>query len=96
MQELGVDGSQMVKLGYAADGFPIYYKYGYDQNGDIVEMESGYALKSGSRGGDGKSAPDGTYDGTYFQDYEYLSELSERDKCSGRVGRTPESDQEYY
>lgn len=94
--ELGADGTEMVKVGYAADGFPIYYKYGYDQNGSIVAHESGYSLKLGDRPGDGKTAPDGTYNGRYFNDYEYLVGISELDACNGRWGKTPESDEEYY
>jgi hypothetical protein len=96
LESLNVDGSEMVKIGYAADGFPIYYKYGYSNSGELVELKSGFKLKSGNRPGDGKSAPDGTYDGTYFQDYEYDSKLSSLDECNGRFGKTPESENEYY
>jgi hypothetical protein len=96
LDEIGVDGSQMIKIGYAADGYPIYYKYGYDSEGEIIELSSAYALKEGNRPGDGKSAPEGPYDGTYFQDYEYQDGLSELDECNGRVGKTPESQSEYY
>lgn len=96
LEELGVDGSEMIKLGYAADGYPIYYKFGYNDSGGLQAFESGYALKEGERPGDGVNAPNGMYDGTYFQDYEYRSELSELDACNGRTGRTPESDSEYY
>ncbi len=95
--DLGIDGSEMIKVGYAADGFPIYYKYGYDDGGtNIITLESGYQLKEGARPGDGATAPDGCYDGTYFQDYEYVSGNSLLDECNGRFGRTPESDNEYY
>ena len=86
----------MVKIGYAADGYPIYYKYGYNEDGEIVVLESSYALKEGERPGNGKTEPDGSYDGTYFQDYEYVQDLSELDECNGRVGKTPESESEYY
>ena len=67
-------------------GFPIYYKYGYNEDGKLMEYSSGYALKQGERPGDGKTAPNGKYDGTYFQDYEYIEELSELDECNGRWG----------
>lgn len=96
LAELEVDGSSMQKVGYAADGFPIYYKYGYDSNGNIVAHESGYALKKGTRKGDGKTAPSGDYNGRYFNDYEYLANQSELDECNGRWGKTPESENEYY
>ena len=88
--------TEMVKLGYAADGFPIYYKYGYDTNGVLVEFESGYRLKEGSRPGDGVSAPEGCYDGLYFQDYEYVAGISALDQANGRMGKTPESEHKYY
>ncbi|HPF10469.1 MAG TPA: YHYH protein [Flavobacteriaceae bacterium] len=97
VSDLGIDGTEMVKVGYAADGFPIYYKYGYDASGSsIIELTSGYRLIDGSRPGDGISAPDGCYDGTYFQDYEYVDGLSLLDACNGRFGKTPESNNEYY
>ncbi|MDX2360598.1 MAG: YHYH protein [Crocinitomicaceae bacterium] len=96
LQDLGVDGSKMVKIGYAADGFPIYYKYGMDSNGEIKELKSAYDLKAGERSGDGKTAPNGKYDGTYFQDYEYVEGLSTLDECNGVWGRTPDNENEYY
>lgn len=98
LDDLGTaDGTEMIKVGYAADGFPIYYKYGFADNGTtIVAHESGYQLKTTERGGDGLSAPDGCPDGYYFQDYEYVSGISNLDECNGRYGKTPESDNEYY
>lgn len=92
-----IDGSQMVKIGYAGDGFPIYYKYGFADDGTtIIALESGYQLKTRERGGDGNSAPDGCPDGLYFQDYEYVDGISTLDACNGRTGKTPESNSEYY
>ncbi|MGB3182970.1 MAG: YHYH protein [Cyclobacteriaceae bacterium] len=92
------DGSRhSVLYGYAADGFPIYYKYGYtdkdDNSSTIKELKSGYQLKSGSRTGTGTAGtdyPDGNYDGTYIQDYEYVQGLGDLDECNGRYGVTPE------
>ena len=41
----------------AADGFPMYYKFGYksamDSNSAIVQLKSSYVLKTGERTGDG-------------------------------------------
>ncbi|UOY07041.1 YHYH protein [Muricauda sp. SCSIO 64092] len=94
---LNVNGTEMVKIGYAADGFPIYYKYVYDSDGvTLVALESGYQLKTEPRGGDGLSAPDGCPDGYYFQDYEYMDGSSTLDACNGRFGKTPEAEDEYY
>ncbi|PIB34717.1 hypothetical protein BFP72_04485 [Reichenbachiella sp. 5M10] len=92
------DGSQHSTIyGFAGDGFPIYYKYGYvDQQtttSGIKELVSSYRLKSGSRSDDGVAGtdyPDGSYDGTYIQDYEYVSGLGDLDECNGRWGITPE------
>lgn len=90
--------------GFAADGFPIYYKYGYTDENDassaIKELKSSYQLKSGSRTGTGVSGedyPDGTHDGTYIQDFEYVNGLGDLDECNGRTGVTPEyPDGTYY
>lgn len=87
-------GSHSTIIGFAADGFPIYYKYAYTDANDatsaIKELTSSYRLKTGTRGGDGVSAPDGTYDGTYTQDYEYVANSGDLDECNGRFGKTPE------
>jgi hypothetical protein len=83
-------------IGYAADGFPIYYKYVYsdpqDANSQVVELNSCFELKSGTRPGNGITAPDGSYDGTYVEDYEFNEQLSgcELDRCNGRFAVTPE------
>ncbi|MDG1823136.1 MAG: YHYH protein [Flavobacteriaceae bacterium] len=92
----GQTPTTMIKLGYAADGFPIYYKYGYDDSDNLVAMESGFRLKEGSRPGNGVSAPDGCYDGLYFQDYEYVAGVSPLDQANGKTGKTPEAASEYY
>lgn len=92
----GQTPTSMIKLGYAADGFPIYYKYGYGSDGNLEVLESGYRLKEGSRPGDGITAPNGCYDGLYFQDYEYVSGISTLDEANGRIGKTPDANSEYY
>lgn len=90
---LGIDGTSHSSIvGYAADGYPIYYKYGYansDGTGGITTFDSGYQLKSGTRGGDGVTAPDGNYDGTYVEDYEFTV-ATKLDECNGRFGVTPD------
>lgn len=81
-------------LGYAADGFPIYYKYGYsdpnDMTSSIVALTSSYSIKEGCRPGNGVSAPDGGYDGTYVADYEYVEGTGDLDQCNGRWSKTPD------
>lgn len=91
---LNVTGNKMVHIGYAADGFPIYYKYAYDNASDstsgIRVMKPSYQLKSGKRSGDGKTAPCGSYDGVYSNDYEFDASIGDLDKANGRTGVTPE------
>lgn len=81
-------------VGYAADGFPIYYKYLYTEPNNsesgVSAFNSSYSLREGERNGDGVTAPSGAYDGQYYEDYEYLPSLSELDECGGRFGVTPE------
>lgn len=79
---LNANGSQPIQIGWAADGYPIYYKYG-NKGGSVSELISSYQLKNQERGGDGVSAPDGCPDGTYTQDYEYVAGLGDLDECNG-------------
>ena len=93
--DLGVDGSTHSPLmGYAADGFPIYYKYLYtdamNASSGITGFQSDYQMLTGNRPGDGITAPNGIYDGTYIQDYQQIPSQSELDECGGRYGVTPE------
>lgn len=94
---LGGRGEKMLLLGYAADGFPIYNQYAYDEADDpdsgIRTMRSSYRLKRGTR----PSGPRGRYDGTFVEDYEYVAETGDLDECNGRTGVTPEyPDGTYY
>jgi len=84
----------MTLIGYAADGFPIYYKYAYtdasNSSSAVIEMTSSYQLKAGNRPGDGVTAPCDVYNGVYSNDYEYVSGLGDLDQANGRTGVTPE------
>lgn len=81
-------------VGWAADGFPIYYKMGYkdpmNSKSEVIELKSSYSLKKGERPGDGVSAPDGVYTGKYVRDYAYQEHYGDLDECNGRTGVTPE------
>jgi hypothetical protein len=95
VNDLGIDGSDHSPIvGYAADGFPIYYKYVFsDETDDLSSIEtasSGYTLRSGTRGGDDLTAPSGNYDGNYYEDYEYSAASTILDECNGRTGVTPD------
>ena len=73
----------MEQIGWAADGFPIYY----DSN-----ARSGYRKKSGVR----PSGPGGSYDGSFTQDYEYVSHSGGLDECNGQFSMTPEFPEGIY
>lgn len=79
-----------VLIGYAADGFPIYGPYGYkdanDAKSGMKKLSSSYRIRGGTR----PNGPGGTYDGTFVQDYEYVSKRGDLDNCNGRTGVTPE------
>jgi hypothetical protein len=85
---------KMTLIGYAADGFPIYYQYGHaiasDSASAIVRLTSSYQLKTGERPGNGRSAPCGLYDGVYSNDYEFVPGLGDLDEANGRTGVTLE------
>ena len=60
-------------VGWAADGFEIHYV------GD--QAQSSYQLKAGIR----SSAPGGSHDGTYVQDWAYVSRSGNLDECNGAM-----------
>ena len=70
-------------IGWAADGFPILYKFGPDTDGNIKEMHPSYQLKAGVRPGDNVTEPCGAYNGKYTADYEYLCGKGDLDECNG-------------
>ncbi len=91
------DDKQMLLVGYAADGFPIYGPMAHQdaENPDspLVKMTPSYRLKPGSR----RSGPGGRYDGTFGKDFEYVEGVGTLDESNGRHGVTPEyPDGTYY
>jgi len=94
LNSLNASSSTMTLIGYAADGFPIYYKYAYslanNSSSDLSIMTSSYQLKSGNRPGDGITSPCDTFNGIYSNDYEYVYGLGTLDEANGRNGVTPE------
>lgn len=85
-------GAHSPLIGWAADGFPIYAVYGYDDprdaNSPVKALRSSFRLKSGDR--PGGNAPGGKYDGTFVKDYEYFEGAGDLDECNGRFTITPE------
>ena len=80
-------------VGWAADGFPIYCQYGYqdpqDPQSKIIQLRSSYGLRDGMRLG-APDGPGGTYDGTFVRDYQYDEGIGDLDECNGRFCKTPE------
>ncbi|MEM6319508.1 MAG: sulfatase-like hydrolase/transferase [Bacteroidota bacterium] len=72
-----------VQIGWASDGFPILYRFGPNAEGNLVELQPSYQIKSGERAGDGITAPCGEYNGKYTNDYEYIAGLGDLDECNG-------------
>ena len=84
-EALYVDNNSEVSsvIGFAADGFPIFGSF-IDDNGTVRSVRSSYQLITGSRPmGDGQ--PSGEYDGTFRDDYEYVSGSGDLDECNGRT-----------
>jgi hypothetical protein len=80
-------------IGWAADGFPVYYAFGYQQADDpkssVVKLTTSFRLKQGQRPS-GSAGPGGRYDGAFIQDYEYALGTGDLDECNGRFCVTPE------
>ena len=80
-------------VGWAADGFPIYARFGYsdpqDPKSAIVELHSSYRLKQGDRPAP-PDGPGGAYDGAFLNDYELVARSGDLDECNGRTCVTPE------
>jgi YHYH protein len=95
----GEDGTKMLLIGWAADGFPIYASYGHqnpkDATSPLIKVRSSYQLKNGKRPG-GSRSPSGDHDGTFTADYEYVAASGDLDECNGRFGITPEYPQGIY
>jgi hypothetical protein len=76
-------------VAYAADGFPVVARYGYqdpdDAGSELILAESSYALKQGTR----PDGPGGAYDGTFTADWEYVDGFGDLDECNGRFGVLP-------
>lgn len=93
LERLSGGGSRMTLLGWAADGYPIYGKWGHKDpksaSSAAVALRSSYRLKKGRRpSADGQ--PGGTYDGVFVEDFEYVAGSGDLDECGGRFGVTPE------
>lgn len=75
--------TEPIQIGWAADGFPIVYRYAPDGFGGLALLQPSYRIKEGLRPGDGVYAPCGEYNGKYTRDYEYVDGLGDLDECNG-------------
>jgi YHYH protein len=88
-------GTSMKIVGWAADGYPIYYKYGYtsamDATSALKKLVGNY--KPNSAATSSALRPSATVFplGTFKNDWAYsASNGGDLDECNGRTGVTPE------
>ncbi len=88
----GGSSDKMTIIGWAADGFPIYARYGYsiadDASSAIKTITGSYQLVTNASSS--RPSTDIYPLGTFAQDWEYVAGSGDLDECNGRVGVTPE------
>ena len=100
------DKEGMTLVGWAADGFPVYARYGFsianDSSSQIKGLKPSYKLKSDPDPnrpstltsiigpGGGNNLNVPIPMGAFTQDYEYVEGHGDLDRCNGRFGVTPE------
>lgn len=91
--------SDMILIGWAFDGYPIYWRYGYadamDPQQGMVEMTSSWELRSVREKSEpvAPTPPVAQFElGSFKQDYIYnnTAPAGTLDECNGRYGVTPE------
>jgi len=91
-------GEEMAMIGWAADGFPVYARYGYPgasmMIGQLKLMRPSYRIKQVPDSGRPSVAI--VPMGVFTQDWEYAEGLGNLDQCNGRFGITPEFPQGIY
>lgn len=92
LDKLSQEHPAVTLIGWAADGFPIYSRWGYSDavngKGPLKKIKPSFQLKKGER--PTNPGPGGKYDGTFVADYEYVPDSGDLDECNGRFGPTPE------
>ena len=88
----GGDSTTVTLIGWAADGFPIYARYGYsdanDATSEIKAMTGSYELADTIS--ESRPSVDIYSLGTFAQDWAYVENSGDLDECNGRFGVTPE------
>ena len=94
----GGNSSTMTLIAWAADGFPIYARYGYsiaeDATSALKVITGSYQLVTNV-----SASRPSTNDlplGTFQQDWEYVAGSGDLDECNGRFGVTPEFPEGIY
>ena len=91
-------GREMGLIGWAADGFPVYARYGYSKSGIMNSalklMEPSYRLKASPDAG--RPGVEMVPMGAFTQDWEYVAGLGDLDECNGRFGVTPQFPEGIY
>ncbi|MBQ4862802.1 YHYH protein [Pseudoalteromonas sp. MMG013] len=88
----GGSETTMTLIGWAADGFPIYARYGYtdanDSSSSLKTLQGSYELITNIS----STRPSvDTYPlGTFAEDWVYVAGSGDLDECNGREGVTPE------
>lgn len=88
----GGNSTTMTLIGWAADGFPIYARYGYtvadDASSVLKEITGSYGFVDTIS--ENRPSTDIYPLGTFNQDWEYKEGQGDLDECNGRYGVTPE------
>lgn len=94
----GGNNSTITLIAWAADGFPIYARYGYsiasDASSAIKAMSGSYQLLDTPLAS--RPSADTYALGTFKEDWEYVHGSGDLDECNGRVGVTPEFPEGIY
>lgn len=86
--------TSMTLVGWAADGYPMYARFGYttatDSSSALKVVTGSYQLKSATALASGR--PSTTYFslGHFTSDWQYVAASGDLDECNGRYGVTPE------
>lgn len=98
LSEQNKSGQAMQLIGWAADGFPVYARYGYDNaklsSSILRSMESSYRLKTIPDAG--RPSTKAIPMGAFTQDYEFAAGSGDLDECNGRFAVTPDFPEGIY
>ncbi len=98
IEKQGGNSSTMTLIGWAADGFPIYARYGYsdpmDSTSPIRAVTGSYQFVTDIS--ESRPSVELYALGTFSQDYEYINGSGDLDECNGRFGVTPEFPEGIY